>query len=103
MLSIFGKFVVDFCVMGRNTAVKTNKSGLLTDKFILKPRYQTQINGYNYIQAEKGYLNNNDYIFENIKMTGDFGDITSGKLEINEDKNLFIFTEKPNFIIYRED
>lgn len=71
------------------------------NRFILKPRIQIENEGkFEYIESDKGFLKDNEYLFNNIKMSGYFGDISAGKLEIKDNKNILKFTINPNFTIY---
>ena len=95
------KFVVDFCKMSNEKILSNKKNVVEENRFVLNPRVQVENNGkFEYVESEKGFLNNTEYLFENIKMNGYFGDITSGQLEIKDNKNILEFTINPNFTIY---
>ncbi len=102
IISIIAKFIVDFYSLNKKVDAPIQKKVELS-KFVLKPRVQTYENHFEYIEADRGYLNNDDYIFENVKTHGYFGVIKSGKLEVKDKKNIFIFTENPNFTIYLDN
>ncbi len=93
------KFIYDFSLMNHSVDI-SNNSDIKYDKFVLNPRVQIEDDGFDYIQADRGYLNEDNYVFENVNMSGDFGDITSGRLDIKDNKNILEFTINPKFIIY---
>ena len=80
-----------------------SKNDIKYNKTILDPRIQIEDNGFEYIKADKGYLNEDDYVFENVNMSGDFGNITAGRLDIKNNKNILEFTINPNFTIYIDE
>lgn len=95
------KFLFDFYKMTVETSIVEDKNIIKNNDFIAKPRVQLENDGkFEYIESKNGFLNDETYIFNDIKMTGYFGDIEAGKLEIKDDKNIFEFTIKPNFTIY---
>lgn len=96
------KFIYDFSLMN-NDIIIASKKDVEYNRFLLNPRVQVENDGFEYIEADKGYLNENGYIFENVKMSGDFGDITSGKLDVKDNKNLLEFTINPDFTIYIDE
>ncbi len=73
------------------------------NRFVLNPRVQIENDGFEYIQADRGYLNEDSYVFENVSMSGDFGDITSGRLDVKDNKNILEFTINPDFTIYIDE
>ena len=93
------KFIYDFSLMNHSVDI-SNNSDIKYDKFVLNPRVRIEDDGFDYIQADRGYLNEDNYVFENVNMSGDFGDITSGRLDIKDNKNILEFTINPKFIIY---
>jgi len=101
ILLLCAKFIYDFSLMNQE-AVNIVNSNIKYNEFIRNPRIQMEENGFTYIKADLGYLRDNDYVFENVNMSGDFGNITSGKLEITDNKSEFTFTINPNVIIYIE-
>lgn len=95
------KFLFDFYKMTVETNIIEDKNIVKNNDFIENPRVQLESDGkFEYIESRNGLLNDESYIFNDIKMTGYFGDIEAGKLEIKDNKNILEFTIKPNFTIY---
>ena len=95
------KFLFDFYKMTVETNIIEDKYIVDSENFIEKPRVQLENDGkFEYIQSRNGFLNEEEYIFNDIEMKGYFGDVKAGKLEIKDDKNIFEFTVQPNFTIY---
>lgn len=95
------KFLFDFYKMTVETNIIEDKNIVKNNDFIAKPRVQLENDGkFEYIESKNGFLNDESYIFNDIKMKGYFGDIEAGKLEIKDNKNILEFTIKPNFTIY---
>lgn len=103
ILAILLKFVFDFYFINKSVKIEKGENNQKSNsKIIVNPRVQINQDGLNYITAETGYLDydNDKYNFEKVEMTSNFGYITSGKLEIRNNKKFFEFTENPNFTIY---
>ena len=83
------------------TNIIEDKNIVKNNDFIENPRVQLENDEkFEYIESKNGFLNDESYIFNDIKMKGYFGDIEAGKLEIKDNKNILEFTIKPNFTIY---
>lgn len=95
-----GKFAYDFYVMNVSVNDSNCEEDIKYEKIVIMPRVQVQAKNFEYTKADRGYLGGPDYFFENVDMTGDLGDITAGKLDVIDSKNVLIFTEKPSFTIY---
>lgn len=102
-ISICVKFVVDFCLMSKDIKISPDNTKKDFNKFIVKPAFQTYKDGFEYIEADKGYLNQGEYIFENVDSYGDLGIVKSGKVKIKDNKNNIEFTENPSFVIYLDN
>ena len=75
-----------------------NKKNITEKKYIINPYIQIYESAKNnYIIADNGYLDSHDdlYYFYNVKMIMNFGKIFSKELNVNKNKNIFIFTKKP--------
>ena len=94
----FGKVIYDFCSTTKDIEDSFIED-VHVDKIIIKPRVQSYENGFIYMESDDGYLNYNNYVFNNVKIEGYFGTITAGKLKIKNNKNIFEFTKKPKFTI----
>lgn len=96
------KFVIDFYKLSIETIVAENNKYLDDEnKFIVRPRVQLENDGkFEYIESKNGFLKEDGYLFNDIKMHGYFGDVKAGQLEIKDDKNILEFTIEPNFTIY---
>lgn len=103
LLLVFAKFTYDFYLMNSKITSSIKFRVVQQDKLVLNPRVQIEDDGFTYIEANKGYYEDDVYVFEDVKMKGKFGNITSGKLEIKDDKNILEFTDKPKFIIYTKE
>ena len=96
------KFVYDFSLMNHDINI-AGDSDIEYDRFVLNPRVQIENDGFEYIQADRSYLNEDSYVFENVSMSGDFGNITSGRLDVKDNKNILEFTINPDFTIYIDE
>lgn len=96
------KFIYDFSLMNHDISI-IGDGDVEYNRFVLNPRVQIENDGFEYIQADRGYLNEDSYVFENVSMSGDFGDITSGRLDVKDNKNILEFTINPDFTIYIDE
>lgn len=101
VILLFVKFYADFYRL-KIKQVANSYTNENFDEFIIEPRLQVQNNeGFQYIEAKSGTVDESEgYTFEDVKLTGDYGKITSGKLRISNDKKTWDFTVKPKFMIY---
>ncbi len=99
VIALIAKFIIDFYSMAKDIDA-SNNTKVEFNKFIINPRLQSYEENFTYIEADRGYLNYDNYIFENVVMHGSFGTIKSGKLDVKDNKNIFEFTIDPDFTIY---
>jgi hypothetical protein len=92
------KYCVDFYILNRAMRNKYKES--IDKKIILNPRIQTYNKGYNFIVAKDGIaFDGGDYIFYDVKVSGDSLSGTADELHITENKNIFEFKKNVVFII----
>ena len=84
------------------TDYKKNKKNYQTEKIMTNPRIDYQYNETQiyHIKAKKAFhKNNSEAQFYDVDAVGDIGTITAGKLDIDEEGNRLIFTDKPELIL----
>lgn len=96
-LLILFKFALDFYLLNRRNTFYNETGNITNTKYIINPRIQLDTKSFSYITSDRGYVDEANYIFENINMQGDFGMATSKKLLVDFNKNVFTFIDKPDF------
>lgn len=96
-LLILFKFALDFYLLNRRNTFYNETGNITNTKYIINPRIQLDTKTFSYITSDRGYVDEANYIFENINMQGDFGMATSKKLLVDFNKNVFTFIDKPDF------
>ncbi|MDD2840065.1 MAG: hypothetical protein PHY80_02960 [Rickettsiales bacterium] len=93
------KFVLDFYNKNKDV-IKSSNNIVEYQNIILEPRLQFNDKGFQFVEAEQGIENNQNYTYTNVKTYGDFGEASAGQLEITDNQNVLTFTENPSFTIY---
>lgn len=103
-----GVFVYGFYAINRSTTIKIvndykkNPSSYKTEKTMINPNTNFQYNDTQiyHIEAKKAFhTDNNAAVLHDVFATGDIGNITAKKLQINEDGNHLVFTGNPVLIL----
>ncbi len=105
---IGGIFVYIFYAFNRSHTIKLvnqfNKDpkAYEAEKIMTNPRIKFQYNETQvyHIKAKKAFhKNEQEAVMQDVFATGDIGNITAGKLEIDEDGNHLVFTQNPVLIL----
>ncbi len=109
---IGGIFVYIFYAFNRSRTIKLvnqfNKDpkAYEAEKIMTNPRIKFQYNETQvyHIKAKKAFhKNEQEAVMQDVFATGDIGNITAGKLEIDEDGNHLVFTQNPVLILNKTD
>ena len=105
---IFGVGIYGFYATKQGKAVKIvtdykkNKKNYQTEKIMTHPTINYQYNEEQiyHIEAQKAFhKNNSEAKFFKVSAVGDLGKITAGELNIDEEGNRLVFTDKPVLIL----
>jgi len=107
-----GIFVYIFYAFNRSHTIKLvnqfNKDpkAYETEKIMTNPRIKFQYNETQvyHIKAKKAFhKNEQEAVMQDVFATGNIGNITAGKLEIDEDGNHLVFSQNPVLILNKTD
>ena len=105
---IGGIFVYIFYAFNRSRTIKLvnqfskDPKAYEMEKIMTNPRIKFQYNETQvyHIKAKKAFhKNEQEAVMQDVFATGDIGNITAGKLEIDEDGNHLVFTQNPVLIL----
>jgi hypothetical protein len=109
---IGGIFVYIFYAFNRSHTIKLvnqfskNPKAYEMEKIMTNPRIKFQYNETQvyHIKAKKAFhKNEREAVMQDVFATGDIGNISAGKLEIDEEGNHLVFSQNPILILNNND
>jgi len=95
------KIAIDFDARNQSATSEKRDKIYIDGNYIINPRLQVESDDFKYVVATKGFVNDNDeYTFEKIHVTCDYGTITAGRLMVSKNADTLVFDDQVKFTVY---